>query len=210
MAFCKGFTQGGSNADVVIVDSYMKKLKGVNWDDAYAAIIKDAEEQPPNWDLEGRGGLRSWKSLGYIPYLDDDVGGLLERSVSRTVEYAYNDFCIAEMAYATGRHEDYEKYAERASNWINLYDENLESMGFKGFPQPRWANGTFEFQNATLCSSLNTPGGCFLPGGAETYEGSPWLYLFYVPGDMARLVKLLGGREKYLARLHKLHNSGVL
>lgn len=86
MAFCKGFTQGGSNADVVIVDSYMKQLKGVNWDDAYAAIVKDAEEQPDNWNLEGRGGLKSWKSLGYIPYKDDDDGGDNARSVSRTVE----------------------------------------------------------------------------------------------------------------------------
>lgn len=86
MSFCKGLTQGGSNADVVLVDSYVKKLKGVNWDDAYAAIIKDAEEQPPNWDIEGRGGLESWKNLGYIPYHDDDKGGMRTRSVSRTAE----------------------------------------------------------------------------------------------------------------------------
>ncbi|KAK4504979.1 hypothetical protein PRZ48_002942 [Zasmidium cellare] len=211
MSFCKGLTQGGSNADVVIVDSYIKKLKGVNWTDAYAAIVKDAEEQPPNWDIEGRGGLESWKSLGYIPYLDDDKGGMRTRSVSRTVEYAYNDFCIAEMANGTGRKDDYEKYAQRANNWMNVYDKDLESMGFKGFPQPRLANRSFVFQNATMCSSLNNFDGCYLNvGGHETYEGSPWLYLFYVPGDMAGLVKLLGGREKYLERLHKLHNSGVL
>lgn len=86
MSFCKGLTQGGSNADVVIADSYIKKLKGVNWEDAYAAIVKDAEEQPPNWDIEGRGGLTSWKNLGYIPYHDDDKGGMRTRSVSRTVE----------------------------------------------------------------------------------------------------------------------------
>lgn len=230
MSFCKGLTQGGSNADVVLVDSYMKKLKGVNWDDAYAAVVKDAEEQPDNWDVEGRGGLTSWKNLGYIPYHDNDVGGMHTRSVSRTVEvrrlyerralsmegltllqYAYNDFCIAEMANGTGRQEDYEKYAKRADNWANVYDENLESMGFKGFPQPRLANRTFVFQNATLCSHLNDFDGCYLnPTGHETYEGSPWLYLFYVPGDMAGLISLLGGRDSYLERLHKLHNSGVL
>lgn len=74
----------------MIVDSYVKKLSGVDWDHAYEAIVKDAEEQPPNWDLEGRGGLKSWKSLGYIPYRDEDTGGMRTRSVSRTVEYAYN------------------------------------------------------------------------------------------------------------------------
>ncbi|CAK4032648.1 related to alpha-1,2-mannosidase subfamily [Lecanosticta acicola] len=211
MSFCKGNTQGGSNADVIIVDSFIKKLDGVNWTEGYAAIVKDAEEQPIDWDIEGRGGLESWKSLGYIPYKDLDVGGLRTRSVSRTVEYAYNDFCIAEMANATGRNSDYEKYAERASNWKNVIDWDLESMGFKGFPQPRRVNGTFSFQNATLCSHLNDFDGCYLnAGGHETYEGSPWLYLFYVPGDMAELAKLLGGRDAYLERLHKLHNSGVL
>lgn len=211
MSFCKGYTQGGSNADVIIVDSYLKKLTGIDWTQAYAAIVKDAEVQPDNWNLEGRGGLRSWKTKGYIPFADDDEGGLRTRSISRTVEYAYNDFCIAEMANATGRAEDFTKYAERASNWMNIYDPDHESMGFKGFPQPRLTNGSFGFQNATLCSLLNNFHGCYLDrGGHETYEGSPWLYLFYVPGDMKGLIDLLGGREPFLRRLEKLHDSGVL
>jgi predicted alpha-1,2-mannosidase len=158
MSFCKGFTQGGSNADVIIVDSYMKKLQGVDWNQAYQAIIKDAEVQPKNWDIEGRGGLKSWKTLGYIPYQDMDHGGTRTRSISRTVEYAYNDFCIAEMANATDRQDDYQKYSGRASNWQNIYNPDLESMGFKGFPQPRMTNGSWGFQNATLCSALNDCG----------------------------------------------------
>lgn len=211
MSFCKGFTQGGSNADVVVVDSYLKSLTGVDWTKAYAAVVKDAEVQPPKWDVEGRGGLDSWKTKGYIPYMDADTGGLPTRSISRTVEYAYNDFCIAEMANVTGRSEDYKKYAARASNWKNVYDPDHESMGFRGFPQPRWANGTFDYQNATLCSPIDNPNGCYLDrGGHETYEGSPWLYLFYVPGDMQGLIDLLGGRQAYLDRLETLHNSGVL
>lgn len=88
LTFC--IAEGGSNADIVIVDSYVKKLKGVDWNQAYKAVVKDAEEQPPNWDVEGRGGLASWKSVGYIPYHDDDTGGMRTRSVSRTLEYAYN------------------------------------------------------------------------------------------------------------------------
>ena len=211
MSFCKGFTQGGSNADAIIVDSYLKKLDGVDWTKAYAAVIKDAEVQPPNWNVEGRGGLESWKTLGYIPYRDNDSGGMTTRSISRGVEYAYNDFCIAEMANATRRAEDYEKYAQRAGNWKNFFDPDHESLGFRGFPQPRNADGTFEYQNATLCSPINNMHGCYLDrGGHETYEGSPWLYLFYVPGDMQGLVDLLGGREAFLERLETLHNSGVL
>ena len=211
MSFCKGYTQGGSNADVIIVDSYFKKLPGIDWDAAYAAIVKDAEVQPENWNVEGRGGLASWKEKGYIPYQDDDKGGLKTRSISRTVEYAYNDFCIAMMANATGRADDFRKYAYRASNWKNLYDPDHESMGFKGFPQPRWDNGTFAYQDADLCSPLNSFHSCYLDrGGHETYEGSPWLYLFYVPGDVQGLIDLLGGREAFLQRLETLHESGVL
>lgn len=115
------------------------------------------------------------------------------------------------MANGTDRESDYKKYIGRSGNWRNVYNENLESMGFKGFPQPRFRNGTWSFQNATLCSALNHFDSCYLnPSGHETYEGSPWLYLFYVPGDMQGLINLLGGRDAFLQRLDKLHNSGVL
>jgi putative alpha-1,2-mannosidase len=95
-----GLSQGGSNADVVIVDSYLKNITGVDWATAYDAIVKDAEVEPLNWGFEGRGGLTSWKLLNYIPTDDFDPYGVgpMTRSISRTVEYAYNDFCIAEMA----------------------------------------------------------------------------------------------------------------
>lgn len=133
------------------------------------------------------------------------------RRVLTDLQYAYNDFCIAEMANATGREEDYEKYSQRASNWKNLFKEDHQSMGFKSFPQPRHHNGTWSFQNATLCSALNDFDGCYLSRtGHETYEGSPWLYQFYVPGDVAGLISLMGGREAFVNRLDKLHDSGVL
>lgn len=89
MSLCKGFTQGGSNADVVIADAYVKKLTdGIDFDLAYEAVVKDAEVEPIDWSNEGRGGLTSWKTLGYIPAEDFDfVGfGTMTRSVSRTVE----------------------------------------------------------------------------------------------------------------------------
>lgn len=72
MSLSKGFTQGGSNADVVLVDAYVKNLTGINWEDAYASIVNDAENEPIDWSVEGRGGLMSWKNFDYIPYLDYD------------------------------------------------------------------------------------------------------------------------------------------
>lgn len=124
MSLCKGHTQGGSNADVVLADMFVKMRqlsadRGLDWHKAYEAVVKDAEVEPRSWDVEGRGGLHSWKNLHYIPTDDYDPYGVgpFTRSISRTVEYAYNDFCIAEMASALGNAADAEKYYERSGYW---------------------------------------------------------------------------------------------
>lgn len=220
MSFCKGFTQGGSNADVVIVDAYLKNIStGVNWNLAYEALISDAEVEPLNWDVEGRGGLESWKKLGYIPTENYDALGVgtETRSISRTVEYAYNDFCIAVLAREFGHTDDYQKYLTRSGNWINMYkadqksDINGVDTGFVGFLQPRYMNGSWGFQDPIFCSPLLEFTGCYLnPSGHETYEGSCWLYTFYVPGDMATLVQTLGGPSEFVRRLDYFHESGLL
>jgi putative alpha-1,2-mannosidase len=189
MSLCKGFTQGGSNADVLIGDAYVKNISGINWDDAYKAVVNDAEVEPPNWSVEGRGGLTSWKNLGYIPTDDFDPYGVgpHTRSISRTVEYAYNDFCIAEMADGLGHKSDYQKYIKRSGNWQNMFlaDQtstvNGQLTNFTGFLQPRYPNGTYGFQDPAFCSPLLEPDSCFLnPTGHETYEASIWLYTLYV------------------------------
>ncbi|KAL6706311.1 hypothetical protein ACN47E_005601 [Coniothyrium glycines] len=220
MSFCKGFTQGGSNADVVIADAYLKNIStGIDWNLAYAAVVKDAEVEPPNWDVEGRGGLESWKTLGYIPTenLDTKGVGTETRSISRTVEYAYNDFVIATLARELGNTADYQKYLARSENWKNMFKADQRSIingtdtGFEGFLQPRYLNGTWGYQDPIFCSPLLDFTGCYLnPDGRETYEGPIWLYTFFVPGDMATLIQTLGGRDRFVERLNWLHESGIL
>jgi predicted alpha-1,2-mannosidase len=220
MSLCKGWSQGGSNADVVLADAYIKGLRqGINWTTGYEAVLSDAEVEPARWDLEGRGGLQSWKDLGYIPIDDhDSIGfGPRTRSVSRTVEYAYNDFCVGEIARGLGHTLDYEKYMNRSQNWANLFKEDQASAidgvdtGFLGSLQPRYYNQSWAYQDPILCSPLLDPNACFLTmDGHETYEGSCWLYNFFVPGDMASLVSKLGGRESFVKRLDFLHESGLL
>lgn len=182
-------------------------------------MMSDAEIEPPNWSIEGRGGLTSWKNLNYIPTDDFDPFGVgpFTRSISRTVEYAYDDFCISEIAKGMGKTGDEEKYLERSSNWKNMFLDSQNSSingtntGFTGFLQPRFLNGTFGFQDPILCSPLLNFTSCFLnPGGHETYEGSSWLYTFFVPQDMAALVATLGGPETFINRLTFLHKSGLL
>ncbi|PVH71934.1 glycoside hydrolase family 92 protein [Cadophora sp. DSE1049] len=228
MSLCKGFTQGGSNADVVLADSYLKNITdGVDWKTGYEAVVSDAEDEPENWAVEGRGGLTSWKTLGYIPTDDYDPYGVgpFTRSISRTVEYAYNDFCIAEMAQGLGNTADAEKYIARSNNWKNMYKADQTSFvsntttfpnstvdsGFVGFLQPRYLNGTFGFQDPSLCSPLYNFTSCYLnPDGHETYEGSSWMYTFFVPQDMATLITTLGGPDEFSRRLSYLHTSGLL
>jgi putative alpha-1,2-mannosidase len=167
----------------------------------------------------GRGGLESWKTLGYIPTSNlDTLGvGTETRSISRTVEYAYNDFAISSLARALNHHADAAKYLVRSGNWRNMFNPSQRSIingtdtGFTGFLAPRYANGTWGIQDPIFCSPLLDFPACYLnPAGGETYEGPVWLYKFYAPGDMATLIAVLGGRERFVQRLDWLHTSGVL
>ncbi|VUC30410.1 unnamed protein product [Clonostachys rosea] len=226
MSLCKGFTQGGSNADNLLADSYLKGLRdGIDWETGYEAVISDAEEQAEIWTVEGRGGLDSWKTLGYIPTDDFDPHGvgLFTRSISRTIEYSYNDFCIAEMAREMNKTDDAEKYLERSGNWVNMFDSDSRSLlnltgssdpaalvdsGFQGFLQPRYANGTFGYQDPSICTFLFNFTSCYLnANGHETYEGGAWLYTFYVPHNQADLIPMLGGPEEFTRRLQYLHDT---
>ncbi|KAJ2901797.1 hypothetical protein MKZ38_001378 [Zalerion maritima] len=225
MAFCKGFTQGGSNADVVLTDALLKNITaGIDWAVAYEAVVSDAEVEPRDWGVEGRGGLESWHNLGYIPYADDDkLGrGSKTRTVSRTVEYAYDDFCIAVMARVLGHDEDHDKYLVRSANWKNVWKADqkdlfrnrdtghVHSTNFTGFMQPRLANGTWKYQNTRMCSPIYEQHVCYLDTAFDTYEGSPWLYSFFVPQDMRTLIATMGGRESFAQRLNYFHQSGII
>jgi putative alpha-1,2-mannosidase len=133
------------------------------------------------------------------------------------VEYAYNDFTIATLARALNHPEDYRKYLSRSGNWKNMYNPSQRSIingtdtGFSGFLQPRYMNGTWGYQDPIFCSPLLNFTGCYLnPSGGETYEGPVWLYTFFVPGDMASLIRTLGDTDTFVKRLDWLHESGVL
>jgi putative alpha-1,2-mannosidase len=187
MSLCKGYTQGGSNADNVLADVYLKGLKdGIDWDAGYAAVQKDAEEEPYDWSSEGRGGLRSWKHLHYIPVEDFDYEGFgtMTRSISRTLEYSYNDFAIAQMARGLNKTADAERYERRSRYWQNLFKKDQASLwqnkdtGFTGFFQPKHLNGTWGDQDPLACSNIDQSGrACSLQNTAgETFESSIWEY----------------------------------
>ncbi|KJX94980.1 alpha-1,2-mannosidase family protein [Zymoseptoria brevis] len=224
MTLNKGYTQGGSNADVVMADAYQKiNSSKIDWHKVYEAVVKDAEEEPFDWCCEGRGGLDSWKSLNYIPVQDFDYKGFgtHTRSVSRHLEYSYNDFCISKIAEGLGNTGDKEKYEATSQYWFNLFKadqtSNLPinsstSTGFVGFFQPKFLNQTWGFQDPLACSNIdeNPSKICSLQNNAvETFESSIWEYGFYVPHDQARLITALGGPSTFVRRLDYMHDQNI-
>lgn len=179
-----GRTQGGSNSNVVIADAFVKGLKGIDYKTALQSMVHDAEDPPPNAQKEGRGGLKDYNTRGYITLAD-------ERSGSRTVEYAYDDFAISEVACGLGKPKMAALYASRAHNFENLFDTNLKYMGFKGFLRPRNPDGSWA---APYYVVRGTWPDFF-------YEGDLWTYSLYAPQDMRRIIQLTGGTQAFLNRM---------
>jgi putative alpha-1,2-mannosidase len=143
----------------------------------------------------------------------------MTRSISRTLEYCYNDFCISEFAAKAGNQGDAEKYRRTSENWQNLFKPDQTSFfgngtdtGFVGFYQPKYLNETWGFQDPLYCSNIdsNPNSVCSLQSTAgETFESSIWEYLFFVPHDQALLITILGGPAAFVRRLNFLHDQGI-
>ena len=178
--------------------------------------------EPLHWGTEGRGSLVSWHKVGYIPWDDTDKNGTgpMSRSISRGVEYAYDDFCISLLAAGLGHTADAAKYRQRGGNWRNYWNPSqrdifrthsgdVDQTDFLGFMQPRLLNGSFRYQNTRSCSPVQDMHSCYYDTALETYEGSPWLYSFFAPQDMHTLIHLMGGPEAFVKRLTFFHTSGI-
>ncbi|RDW86774.1 uncharacterized protein DSM5745_03416 [Aspergillus mulundensis] len=193
-----GLVQGGSNADNVLADAYVKGLRGaINWTDGYAAMKTNAEVVPYNTHdptdytastKEGRGALLDWLELGYVSK-DRST-----RCISRTVEYSLNDFAISQVA-AGEMPGDQEKYLRRSAGWQEIWNPNVKSLDFNGFLAPKFSNGSFN-------ESGYDPLYCY---GCEwsdyTYEAVPWEYSFVIPHDMQTLIDFMGGPQMFESRL---------
>ncbi|CAB3762124.1 GH92 family glycosyl hydrolase [Paraburkholderia humisilvae] len=182
-----GRTQGGSNADVVVADAYMKGMTGIDYRTAFAAMQKDAQVPPPDPRMQGRGGLADYNSKGYVTLAD-------ERSGSRTVEYAYDDFAIAELACGLGDGAAAQRYAARAGNWANLWDSSLATGGVTGFIRPRNPDGSWAPPDLTIRGTWPN----------FEYEGDIWTYSLYAPQDVRGLIRLSGGNGAFIHRLDTL------
>ncbi|EDR11581.1 glycoside hydrolase family 92 protein, partial [Laccaria bicolor S238N-H82] len=206
-----GWTQGGSSADNIVshfavnYHNEAKKL-GIDLDELYAALVTDGEVNPPEWNIEGR-QVNVYEQYGYVPFavLDVSSTGRQTREGSRTLEYAFEDFGIRQVAQLLGKSDDVAKYTNRSLSYRNVWDPSVTSDGFKGFAQKRYPNGTFAYTDPIDCSpnDKNDTRPCSLQGNNVNgfYESSSWEYSWYAPHDTAHLVQLMGGNETFVKRL---------
>ncbi|GJJ11429.1 hypothetical protein Clacol_005662 [Clathrus columnatus] len=178
-ATVRQWIQGGSNADPILGEFFVKFHKqastlNVSADDLYTALIVDAEKEPPNWDLQGRqASLWIKYGMAYSYFLINTI-----TKVSRALEYAFDDFSIAQVA----------KLLEKTEDTLKL----------------RNTDGSFTYTDPRHCSVKDpTHSTCYLDGRNRDgfYESSPMIYSQYVPHDTAQLILLQGGNEKFIERL---------
>jgi predicted alpha-1,2-mannosidase len=186
-----GSTQGGSNGDVVIADAVVKGLGGFDTAKAYEAIRKDGDVESDDPMAHGR-VLKEYVRLGYVPLNET-------RSGSRTMEYAYNDFAIAEVARVLGHEDDARRFHERALGWRKLWNPALKCI------HPRYADGSW-LENYDC--AYNYPDNTAAWWDHPFYEGSGWQYSTYVPGDTAHLIRLTGGAAGFTAWLDSFFDGG--
>lgn len=170
----------GAHATSVIADAYLKGLRGFDIGKAYQGMRKDALEVSTTLLYEGRGGIDYYIELGYVPA--DKVW----ESVSRTLEFAYDDFCLAQLAGALGKQDDRELFMNRALYYRNVFDSST------GFMRGRNSDGSWiePFEPMAAVSSYT--------------EGNAWQYSWFVPHDVEGLIKLMGGNEKFINKLDML------
>ena len=203
---CNGRTQGGSNAEVVIADAFVKGLKGIDYNLALQAMLKDAEVDPgADHEKHGRGGLKEYTELGYIPYGIDRAG-------NRTIEYAYNDYCIALVAKGLGRSDIYEQYLKQSKNWKNLWRSDYEWDGVKGYIMPKDAQGRWLDSVPWGHSKVYHPQIPYTPITKVAPWYLPWWSTFFyealsaeyslsIPHDVPGLIEACGGAETFRKRL---------
>lgn len=177
--------QGGNGTDMIIADAHARGITGVDWTKAYEVMKHNADQRRTGaaFDNPAKGPGR-YRELGWIP------AGIMSTSMS--LEYAYNDFAAAQLALALGYRDDAKRYGERSRKWTSLWNPDTESDGYRGFTMPRSEDGTW------IAFDTKKYPGSWKP---YFYEANAWTYSYFAPHQVERLVGLMGGRERFIARL---------
>jgi len=170
----------GTHIDAVIADAVVRGVTDFDVETAYEGMVKHATQVGDPSGAWGRIGIEDYLKLGYVPV------NRHHESVARSLDYAYDDFCISQVAAYLGRTEDAEKYRGQAQTYRNLYDPEV------GFMRGKNADGTWQ-----------TPFDEFWWGNPYV-EGGPWQASWAVQHDPAGLIELMGGDEAFVAKLDQM------
>jgi predicted alpha-1,2-mannosidase len=165
----------GYHAVPVIVDAYLKGIRDYDVEKAYEAMISSATYK--SYD-----GLEYYMESGFVPIDKEDEGA------SKTLEYAYDDWTIAEVAKEMGKNADYNEFKKRAGYYKNVFDKETNFMRAKN------TDGSWNEPFDPLYSKY----------GGDYTEGNAWQYTWYVPQDVQGLINLMGGREEFVEKLDSL------
>ena len=185
----------GDHCVSVLADAYVKGIRNFDAEKAYEAMRKNAFETPASVEEYkngmGRRALQSYLKYGYIP-LEDEVSDAFHTNeqVSRTLEYAYDDFCVAQMAKALGKNDDYKVLMARSENWRNVLNPQT------GYVDGRYADGRFQNEVSPFQKQK------FIT------EGAPCHYSWYVPQNPQGLIAAMGGREQFVSKLDSMFTEG--
>lgn len=184
-------TMIGYHAVPVIVDAYFKGYRNFNVEKAYEAIVHSSTYDTTSIsfpDNEVKNNLMPKakyfnQALGFIPADKEN------ESVSKALEYAYNDWCIAQMAKSLGKKADYERFSERSKRYAQYFDKRT------GFMRGKNSDGTWKIPFNPRYSNHRVD---------EYVEGNAWQWSWFVPHDVDGLVALHGGKEQFIQRLDSL------
>ncbi len=179
---CPGYrgAMTGSLIDSVFADAVAKGLTGFDLHSAYLGLKKHATQKGDPDKGYGRVGIEQYLKLGYVP--SDLMGG----GAAQTLDFAYGDFCIAQVARAAGMPDDAAMFERRSQNWRKLFD-----------PSTKFIRG----KNAD--GSWLEPFDQYTWGGAYV-EGGPWQYRFNVLHDPQGLMEMYGGKDEFVKRLEEM------
>ena len=174
----------GNNSASIVADAYLCGLKNYDAETLWQAVVHGASAVHPTVSSTGRLGYEYYNKLGYVPY---DVK--INENVARTLEYAYDDWCIYEFGKALGKSKkELEPFRKRAFNYRNVFDSESKLM------RGRLKNGKFQ--------SPFSP----LKWGDAFTEGNAWHYTWSVFHDPAGLIQLMGGKQTFNHMLDSVFN----
>ena len=184
----------GDHCSAILSDAYIKGVRNFDVEKAYEAMRKNAFEQPADSaeykNGMGRRALSSYLKYGYIP-LEDKVSDAFhtEEQTSRTLEYAFDDFAVAQMAKALGHEKDFQLLMKRSENWRNVINPTT------GWADGRYANGSWEGNTDLLHRQP------FIT------EGTICHYTWYVPHNIPALIEVLGGKTAFEQKLESMFGN---